>query len=687
MDSGKPEAPQVFDPPAAKAECFNQAFANEPAGLIGSAFGACMLAFVQAPLVGNASAWLWCAALLAITAGRLCLHLIWRRHPVTPPDYGPRPVLFRTGVLLSGLAWGAAALFLYPDGSPLHQIFTAFMIGGMVAGAVGIYSALPWTFPPFAMAAILPILVRAVFSETGLHNAMAVMMFLYGILMAAISRNIQGAAWAAIRLKFENRDLLSALSRTMEETLELNATLKTEILERQKIEAELHRHQEQLEGMVALRTGELSAANRGLREALEEKVRMEEEHRRLGEQLQLARKMESLATLAGGVAHDFNNLLMGIGGQISLLMSARQAGDPELEKLESMERQVRDGADLTRQLLGLAMGGKYEVKAIDVNALVRRVAVLFSRTHKDTRVTTRLEEGLGTVEADKGQLEQALLNICLNARQAMPEGGTVDLSTCLATIREEQAEAFGTKAGRFAVISVADTGKGLDQSVLPRIFDPFFTANQTAGGLRSGRTDTGLGLSSAYGIVRNHGGFIDVHSEPDHGSTFSLYLPHSTAPAPAREGTEASKEAGPIRKTVLLVDDEPVVADVAALMLQRLGFRVLKALSGEAALARFRGREGEGHPANGIDLVILDMIMPGMSGDETFRRMKELKPDLPVLLSSGYSLEERAQELIQAGSLGFLQKPYNLAELRSKLEDVLGASAMPIQEDAPAVTG
>ena len=471
--------------------------------------------------------------------------------------------------------------------------------------------------------------------------------------------------YAAIRLRFENRGLLGSVSRSAREAQDLNASLKAEIRERERTQAELREHRDRLESVVALRTDELSRVNRGLREALGEKTRMEEERRRLEEQLLLARKMESLATLAGGVAHDFNNLLMGIGGQISLLMAGRREGDPELERLAAMERQVRQGAELTRQLLGLAMGGKYEVKTVDVNALVRRVAGLFARTHKEVRVAMRLEEGLGAVDADRGQIEQALLNICLNAAQAMPGGGVVDLSTRRVSLDAARAAACGARPGEFAVIAVADTGSGMDRSVLPRIFDPFFTTRGPAG--EGAGKGAGLGLSSAYGIVRNHGGFIDVESERGRGSVFSLHLPLS-ASAPGT-GDSDLRESGPGERTVLVVDDEPMVAEVAALMLQRLGLRPVQALGGEAALAAYSGS------AERPVLVLLDMIMPGMGGEETFRRLKALDPGVRVLLSSGYSQEGRAQELLREGCRGFLQKPYNLDELRAKLEEVLGPLA------------
>lgn len=652
---------------ASRAERVNQVYANEPAGLLGTAVGSVVLAFVQAPVCGRAAAWIWCAVILGITSTRLFIRFRLRRFPVSPIDAGFWADIFRIGVLLSGSAWGAAALLFFPEASPSHQIFTAFMLAGVVAGAAAAYPPLEWAFPAFAVPALAPILARAALSGGPRHAEMTVMIGLFCVVMATVARSVRASARSAIALRFENRGLLETLSRTMDETLELNATLKAALRERERTEAELQRHQGRLEGMVARRTDELSRANRGLREALAEKERMEGERRKLEEQLQLARKMESLATLAGGVAHDFNNLLMGIGGQVSLLLTGRPPDDPDSERLRAMERQVREGAVLTRQLLGLAMGGKYEVRPVDLNGLARKVSALFARTHKEIQVAIRLGEGVGAVDADQGQLEQALLNICLNACQAMPGGGTVDIATRRAEVDAAKAASFGADPGEFAVITVADTGPGIDRSVLARIFDPFFTTREPGSGAE-GRSGSGLGLSSAYGILRNHGGFIEVDSERGKGSTFSLWLPRSASQATAAgEGEDAgvtAAEAG--RKTVLVVEDEPMVAEVAAMMLQRLGFHVVKTLSGEAALAVLRERGGK------VDLVLLDMIMPGMGGDETFRRMREIDAETKVLLSSGYSREGRAQELIKAGCLGFLQKPYTLADLRAKLEEILG---------------
>jgi signal transduction histidine kinase len=649
---------------AARAERVDQAYANEGIGHIGTSAGGCIYALVMARAGAGDAALPWLAALLGITALRLFVRGRWRRYPVSRLEAARWARVFRAGAFLSGAAWGSTALFLFPGADPSHQMFTAFMVGGVVAGAAAAYAPLEGAFACFAVPAMLPLFAATALSGDPLHRGMAVLMAVYALVMILISRNVRASAWSAVWLKLENRDLADGLSRAMRETLDLNASLKAEIRQRERTQAELHEHRAHLEAVVAQRTDELSRANRDLRRALEEKTRIEEERKKLEDQLLLARKMESLATLAGGVAHDFNNLLMGIGGQLSLILAGRRGDDPDIPRLEAMERQVREGAELTRQLLGLAMGGRYEVKPVGLNDVAGKVAGLFARTHREVRVAARLGADVPRVDADRGQLEQALLNICLNAAQAMPGGGTVDISTRRARVAADRAAAFGVRPGDFAVVAVADTGAGMDRSLLPRIFDPFFTTRGPGEGARQGRPGAGLGLSSAYGIVRNHGGFIDVDTEPGRGSTFSIHLPESTLPAAEPAGPAAEGRAG--RKTVLVVDDEPAVAEVASLMLRRLGLEVHKAQDGPAALELYRERAAD------IDLVLLDMVMPGMGGEEVFRRLNRFDPGVRVLLSSGYSREGRAQDLLKAGCLGFLQKPYNLAELRARLEEILG---------------
>jgi len=387
-----------------------------------------------------------------------------------------------------------------------------------------------------------------------------------------------------------------------------------------------------------------------LREAREEIERMQE-------QLLQAQKLESLGTLAGGIAHDFNNLLMGIQGYASLMLLETKESHPHHEKLKAIESQVRSGSDLTRQLLGFARGGRYEVKPTDLNDLLRKTVLLFGRTRKEIRIHEKYAETLWAVEADRGQMEQVFLNLFVNAWQAMPGGGELRVETAGVILDDEDVRVHLVAPGRFVKALIADTGVGMDERTLQRIFDPFFTTREMGRG-------TGLGLASAYGIVKGHGGFIRVSSEPGRGTAFGIFLPASdrVLEEEAQPFDDAIKTGC---ETVLVVDDEIVIRDVTKEMLEDLGYRVLTARSGEEAISLFRSRVG------GIDLVILDMIMPGTGGGEVYDALRAMDPDVRVILSSGYSIDGKAREIMERGIREFLQKPFRMEDLSRKVRSVL----------------
>jgi two-component system, cell cycle sensor histidine kinase and response regulator CckA len=390
-----------------------------------------------------------------------------------------------------------------------------------------------------------------------------------------------------------------------------------------------------------------------------EQVTAEQEQRRLAVQVQQAQKMEAIGTLAGGIAHDFNNLLMAIQGSISLLMLDKPAGHRDVPYLKNIEKTVARAAELTRQILGFARGGKYEVKATDLNALVRVCADLFGRSKRDIRVRQQLAPDLWTVEVDSAQVQQALLNLLVNAGQAMPEGGDLDLETANIVVDALDPDKPRDAApGPYVRTTVTDTGVGIPEEILGRIFEPFFTTGEKG-------KHSGLGLSSTFGIVKAHAGYITVRSDPGRGATFSIHLPaapgtvqHPAAPVPAAVR----------RRTILLVEDEELVLEVGRQMLERLGHTVITARSGAEALAIY-----ERDPA-AIDIVILDMIMPGMGGGPVFDRLKAIRPEVVVLLSSGYSLNGQAMEIMKRGCRGFIQKPFSLDQLDRKIRAIAAVS-------------
>jgi PAS domain S-box-containing protein len=383
-------------------------------------------------------------------------------------------------------------------------------------------------------------------------------------------------------------------------------------------------------------------------------------HQHLREQqLERAQRMESIGTLAGGIAHDFNNLLMAIQGGISIILLKKDPHDWEFERLKSIEQYVQDGAELTQQLLGFARGGKFETRTLNPQALVQQSSRMFSRTRKELTVETRFPAMTWPIDADPGQMEQVLLNLYINAWQAMPHGGTLFLETANVEIRAGDDRFPDVDPGKYVRISVGDNGVGMDPETQKKIFDPFFTTKEIGRG-------TGLGLASVYGIVKNHKGFIEVSSHPGAGSTFDLYLPTSTKGL-EEAGTEAdtmvqAKAAG---ETILLVDDEDMILEVTHELLTSSGYQVLKAGSGSQALELYQRHIDD------IDIVLLDMIMPGMNGAETYDRLKSIDPDVKVILTSGYSVDAQAEKIFAKGCNGFLQKPFTIKSLSSKITAVL----------------
>ncbi len=380
------------------------------------------------------------------------------------------------------------------------------------------------------------------------------------------------------------------------------------------------------------------------------------EKERLNLQLQQAQKMDAVGKLAGGIAHDFNNLLMGIQGRTSLIKMEINQSDALYEYIKGIEDSVKSATDLTKRLLGFARGGKYEVKPIALNELIRNVSDMFGRTKKEISIYYKLQEGLWTIEADKTQIEQVLINIYVNAWQAMPGGGKLYINTENIKIGTDYVKPYSITPGNYVKISVTDTGHGMDEVTRQKIFDPFFTTKSMGHG-------TGLGLASAYGIIKNHNGIINVYSEKGKGTTLNICLPASEKEAFKEK--ELPEEIITGSETILLVDDEQTIIDVGKSMLERLGYKVITANSGHSAIQLYQERNIE------IDIAILDMIMPEINGKETYRYLKKINPHIKVLLSSGYSINGQAQEILDNGCDGFIQKPFSLNELSKKMREIL----------------
>ena len=377
---------------------------------------------------------------------------------------------------------------------------------------------------------------------------------------------------------------------------------------------------------------------------------------RLEAQLQQAQKMESIGTLAGGIAHNFNNLLMGIQGNASIMLLDIDSSNPRHKNLKNIEKLVENGAKLTAQLIGYAREGKYVVKPISLNQLVKETSDTFGMTKKEIRVHQELSQKLYGIEADQGQIEQFLLNLYVNAADAMSGGGDLFLKTINVADKDITGKPYEVKPGNYVLLTVRDTGGGMDKETKERIFDPFFTTKGLAVG-------TGLGMASAYGTIKGHGGYIDVDSEKGKGTTFNIYLPATEKMI--EEKKVLSDELVTGKGTVLLVDDEEMVLEAGEELLNHLGYEVLLAENGQEALELYRKHQDK------IDLVLLDMVMPVMGGGEAFDRIKEINTNVKVLLSSGYSLEGEAKEILKRGCDAFIPKPFKLEQLSQKLRALL----------------
>lgn len=380
------------------------------------------------------------------------------------------------------------------------------------------------------------------------------------------------------------------------------------------------------------------------------------EKKKTEEKLIEAQKMDSIGNLAGGIAHDFNNMLSGILGHASLL-SEREKDESKQESLQGIISTAERASDLTSKLLAFGRRGKNLVVATDVNQIVQEVLMILKHSiNKSIKISTDLESDLFSIDADPSQINQLIMNLCVNASEAMPKGGSLVIHTHNIVFDKSY---LGIPPGEYMFVRVTDTGCGMDDRTRRQIFDPFFTTKT-----KGSKKGTGLGLSTAYGIVKSHNGIIDVYSEKGQGSTFRVYLPKGKL-KPKTEVEHIKENADKKSGLVLVVDDEKLITEMIARMLDRNGHQTITAESGQEAVEVYREKNEQ------IDAVILDMQMHGMSGKQTFIKMKEINPNIKALLSTGYGRNEEVQEILNLGVIDLLPKPYKMDELDQKLRKIL----------------
>jgi PAS domain S-box-containing protein len=378
------------------------------------------------------------------------------------------------------------------------------------------------------------------------------------------------------------------------------------------------------------------------------------DHRRADENVAQAQKLETIGQLAGGIAHHFNNLLTIIMGNAEL-MQRSLPGESDCQHMsEQVIQAAQRASDLTSQLLAFARKGRFRMERVNVSELLERSVQLLSVTiDKRVEIHLNLRPAPCYTRGDASQLENVFLNLCLNARDAMPQGGVVEISNDIVEIDEPGAKRIDIAPGRYVCVAVCDTGVGMDTETRRRIFEPFFTTKEVGKG-------AGLGLASVYGCVRNHGGGVEVHSEKGEGTTFRVYLPVAQEPQTQEAPKPEKGHTSP--GTLLLVDDEESVRAFGAKVLRGLGYQVHTCANGAEAVEIFAKNPRR------FDLVILDMVMPKLDGLDTFRRMKQIEPGIRAMLSSGFSIGDLPGEILEEGVLDFLAKPYRIDQLSQKVQ-------------------
>ncbi len=397
---------------------------------------------------------------------------------------------------------------------------------------------------------------------------------------------------------------------------------------------------------------------------IDDQKRAEQEQERLKQNLIQAQKMEAVGTLAGGIAHDFNNLLQVIIGYSKLLLQGTDIANKDQENLEKIHKAAHQGAELVKSLLAFGRKALTNLRPVDINEQVEELMDLLQRTiPKMIKVDFKLDEGHPTVHADAGQIKQALMNLALNARDAMPDGGILRIETRRVTVGPEFCkDHIDAKPGDYVMLIFSDTGHGMDQKIQQHIFEPFYTTKEVGKG-------TGLGLSMVFGMVKQHNGFITLKSEPDHGTEFTIYLPlmaQAVKPAPVYPEVKDVQSAA--TETILLVDDEEMIRELGVNYLEQIGYRVLSAANGRQMLESFKRNRAD------IDLVLLDLIMPEMGGEACLRELLKIDPDVKVIVVSGCSSGETSERAVHSGAKAFVSKPYDFEVFMKTIRDVLDQS-------------
>jgi signal transduction histidine kinase len=587
--------------------------------LLATALNAPVLAYIQRDVVGAQVLGWWLVYMAAMTVARASLVYRYWRSSDTDLHALRWSRLYGVGAAFAGLGWGSAGILLYPSESISHQVFLMFMLGGMAAGAVAVLTPRIEVFLLFFLPALLPAIVQLIRQQDELHFTMGGVLFIFMSALLFTARRMYRTIESSLTLRTENTDLVQYLTTANVQAEQLNRELKTEIRQREETETALRESQEQL--------------------------------------LQ-SQKMEAMGQLAGGIAHDFNNLLLVINGYSELLLNELKSDEKKRREIEQIKQAGDRAAALTQKMLAFSRRQLFQPRPIDLNTVVSNISPMLSRLIGETiHVMTTLAP-VGHVKADPVQLEQVIVNLALNARDAMPDGGTLTIETSNVELDHVYIDQHrGPHVGTYVRLTVRDTGMGMDAETRQRVFEPFFTTKEVGKG-------TGLGLSMVYGIIKQSGGYIDVTSQPGFGSTFTIYLPRLSSPVTLSRPPVVVRPLPMGRESILLVEDEQAVRRFISNLLRRQGYDVLDASDGDEALRVEQS-------LNAIHLLITDLVMPRLGGSELAQRLALQRPGLKVLYMSGYSDDMLLQrEGLPAGA-DLLRKPFTPEALSRKVRDVL----------------
>jgi signal transduction histidine kinase/CheY-like chemotaxis protein len=537
---------------------------------------------------------------------------------------------------LAGAGWGAAGILLYPEAHLANQLFLAFILGGMMLGAASLLAPRPEAFLAFLIPTGLAPAVRFAIQGDRNHAAMGLMGGLFTLVMLITTWRIHRTIVSSLNLQFDNQDLVEDLQAAKGHADALNQHLEVRVQER---------------------TAELSRSTERLRAEIVQREQIEEE-------LLRARKLESLGVLAGGIAHDFNNFLAIVQGNTQMARMQLAPDEPVQATLDQIASACLRASFLSSQLLTFAKGGVPVRRLASVRQLVMD-AVHLARAGAPTTIDVNIEDDLQLADVDPGQIGQVLHNILLNARQAMPEGGIIEVQAENVALEEA---ASGAPADARVRISICDYGCGIPASVLPLIFDPYFTTKP--GG-------SGLGLATAYAIVAKHGGNLSAESTPGRGSVFTIDLPASVMPAPQESLAAKAPVADRMQRRgarLLVMDDEEALRNLLQAILSSLGYEVHPAHDGAEAIAVCEKAKATGRS---FDAALLDLtVRGGMGGVEAAARLKEFDPNLKLIVSSGYSDAPVMSDFRAYGFDAVIPKPWVIADVREVFQRVLATDTV-----------